>query len=177
MSWPGRSLRCDRRRSWGSTLRSVAPARQALDPHRIRMTHLPFSERRPDDFCRGIGCAVHGSDLRSSPTFVSDSRSRPFAAASGFSKCLASNPFRSVSLDRAGRDCRGLRPLSGVPARRVWRCSRGLEVPGVGRQPPEIRFRLLSALELGLVSCFEMRLTDTSRDAFIASHRTCPTAY
>jgi hypothetical protein len=47
----------------------------------------------------------------------------------------------------------------------------------VGHQPPEIRFRLLSALELGLMTCFEMRLTDTSRDAFVASHRTCPAAY
>jgi len=45
----------DRRRSWGSlTLRSVAPARQALDPRRIRLTHLPFSERRPDDFVGGL---------------------------------------------------------------------------------------------------------------------------
>jgi len=44
----------NRRRSWGSlTLRSVAPARQALDPRRIRLTHLPFSERRPNDFVGG----------------------------------------------------------------------------------------------------------------------------
>jgi hypothetical protein len=35
------------------TLRSVAPARQALDHSLIRLTHLPFSERRPDDFVGG----------------------------------------------------------------------------------------------------------------------------
>jgi hypothetical protein len=74
-------------------LRSVTPARRALDPRRIRWTHVPFPERRPDDFCRGIGCAsLHGSDL-SHPLMLSDSRSRTFAAASGFWP-LAGKPFR-----------------------------------------------------------------------------------
>jgi len=65
----------------------------------------------------------------------------------------------SVSLDRSGRDCRGLRlyQVFGTPC--LGRCPRGLEDRS-GHQPPEIRFRLLSAHELGLVIRFEMRLTD-----------------
>jgi len=87
----------------------------------IRLTHLPFSKRRPDDFVGGSAVHSHGSDL-CHPLCLSDSRSRTFAAASGF--FLAGNPFRSVSLDRAGRDCRGLRlsqvfgtPCMALPAR------------------------------------------------------------
>lgn len=73
----------------------------------IRLTHLPFSERRPDDFVGGL--AVHSCTVQIFVTHfvLSDSRSRTFAAASGF---RASRAIRSgsVSLDRSGRDCRGL---------------------------------------------------------------------
>jgi hypothetical protein len=73
----------------------------------IRLTHLPFSERRPDDFVGGS--AVHSCTVQifRHPLVLSDSRSRTFAAASGF---RASRAIRSgsVSLDRSGRDCRGL---------------------------------------------------------------------
>jgi hypothetical protein len=130
------------------------------------LTHLPFSERRPDYFCRGIGRAVHGSDLFVTH-IVSDSRSRSFAAASGFSKCL-------VRAIRSGRFPWAEPAVTAVGFVLFQVCRRamfGAAHAGskfrVGHQPPEIRFRLLSARELGFVTCFEMRLTDTCRDAFM----------
>jgi hypothetical protein len=150
-SWPGRTLRCVRRRSWGSALRSVAPARQALDRSPIRLTHLPFSERRPDDFVGGPAVLYTVQIFLCHPLC----ERQPIAdVRRGFwvFLCLADNPFRSVSLHRSGRDCRGL-CLSQVFGTPLERCPRGLE-DRVGRQPPEIRFRLLSAHELGLVTRF-----------------------
>jgi hypothetical protein len=155
----------DRRRSWGSlTLRSVAPARQALDRCPIRLTHLPFSERRPDDFVGG-SAVLYTVQIFASPTIVSDNRSRPFAAASGFLVPCGQSvpvgflrpsrprlPWASSSFRCAGAPCIGV--------------AHAISKFRVGRQPPEIRFRLLSARELGFVTCFEMRLTDTCRDAF-----------
>jgi len=95
------------------TLRSIAPARQALDRSPIRLTHLPFSECRPDDFVGGSAVHSHGSDL-CHPLCL---ERQPIAdTRCGFWVSDASRAIRSgsVSLDRSGRDCLGLRPLSGV---------------------------------------------------------------
>jgi hypothetical protein len=61
------------------------------------------------------GSAVHshGSDL-CHPLCLSDSRSRTFAAASGFSTSWRAIRSGSVSLDRSSRDCLELGPLSGL---------------------------------------------------------------
>jgi hypothetical protein len=135
-------------------LRSIAPARQALDRCPIRLTHLPFSERRPADFCRGSGCAsLERFRSRVTHFALSDSRSRTFAAASGFSISrrairrqfgfLGAEPAVTAVGFVLSQVCRNA--SSALPARSSkFR---------VGRQPPEIRFRLLSARGLGLVSC------------------------
>jgi len=111
----------------------------------IRLTHLPFSERRPDDFVGGSAVHSHGSDL-CHPLCLSDSQSRTFAAASGFQPCGQSVPVRFPWTDPAVTAV-GFASLR-CSARHVWRCPRGLEDRS-GHQPPEIRFRLLSAHELG----------------------------
>jgi hypothetical protein len=138
----------------------------------IGLTHLPFSERRPDDFVGGSAVHSHGSDL-CHPLCLSDSQSRTFAAASGFQPCGQSVPVRFPWTEPAVTAV-GFASFR-CSAHRVWRCPRGLEDRS-GHQPPEIRFRLLSALELGLVTRFEMRLNGQAV-THPSESLTGPTAY
>jgi hypothetical protein len=122
----------DRRRSWGSSYPSQCCScppgfGSSSDPH----DPLAVFRTSPRIIFVGGSAVLYTVQISSFVTHncerqpITDVR-RGFWV---FNSC-AGNPFRSISLDRAGRDCRGLCPLSGVPARRISRrCSCGLEVP------------------------------------------------
>jgi hypothetical protein len=153
-SWPGRSrpLAIDGAHGvhYPSQYCSCPPSfGSSSDPH----DPLAVFRTSPRMIFVGGSAVLYTVQIYASPTFVSDSRSRPFAAASGFSKCLA----RAI---RSGRFtwtepavtavgfvlfqvCRYA--ISGA-AHAILEVSRGPSAAGN-------RFRLLSARELGLVAC------------------------
>jgi len=124
-------------------LRSVAPARRALDRRPILLTHLPFPERRPDGFFGGS--AVPRMQISSeSPTVGATADRGRLAAAPGFACSggqsvpdgfLNTSPAVTALGFGSSLRCsahRGVRPRS---------CPSGLEVPASDRWPPEIRSR------------------------------------
>jgi hypothetical protein len=79
----------DRRRSWGSSYPSQCCScppgfGSSSDPH----DPPAVFRTSPRMIFVGGSAVLYTVQIYASPTIVSDSRSRPFAAASGFSKCL-----------------------------------------------------------------------------------------
>jgi hypothetical protein len=145
----------------------VRPFAVLLLPARLRgrcpPRRIPLAVSRtvcPDNFRRGISRATQPRSRSCHPRcFGRQPIGDAFAAAPGF--MCSSRAIRAVVarvLWRAlasggGRDCLGL-CLSQVFGA-LSRCSDGLD-PVPGRQPPEIRFRLLSARGLSLATWLDV---------------------
>jgi hypothetical protein len=104
MTWPGPVLPWPRRRSWGSTLRGVAPARGCRDVS-VPRTHLPFSD--PPRPIRGRMLRIEPAGQAPSPTMVKEPPTAGTGRGSWASspRAVRSGPCATLMRRRAPRPC------------------------------------------------------------------------
>jgi hypothetical protein len=172
-----------RRRSWGSMCPSqCCSCPPGFGSFLIRLTHLPFSERRLDDFVEGAAVLVRFNLSRVTHLIV---ERQPFADVRCgfwvFGYLLTGNPFRSSVLGtEPDVTAVGFGPLSGLSGRPGFpsRVS-----PARARRSAWVVNRRKSALA-AFLSARGLRfskLRDMSCDGRAVTHPrkslTCPTAY
>lgn len=143
-----------RRRSWGSSLRSIAPARecpeQALPPGR---THLPLScnaRSRQILVGRSAAMRVVSDILQTLKAARACGRSRAFRTGFWALTSRASRAMHPDALAGRGRDCLGLclSQVFGHLRMGVPTASSTLHGPPTSRQPLPVPFRSWALMEM-----------------------------